>query len=213
MFRRSVGKILRILGIKKVAMQHVVQELYKRGVNLKSLDGIELFGRDGGWSTDFISKELNSIDIVEISSEYENILKSKYKDSNIYIDNTYEFIKNKHKKYDLILSDNPASKHGDYFQHFSLFPGIFNLFHRKTILILNIIPDYSIMKYNPNKEEENRALKEFYNMSSVKISTNDMIETYNKLAQENDFLLVDYFVIKRGTGVEYLCLFFEENHE
>ncbi len=213
MLRRIIGKLLRVLGIKKVAMQQVVQELSKRGIDLKSLEAIELFGRDGGWSTDFISKELYSIDIVEISPEYENILKSKYKDSNIYIDNTYEFIKNKPKKYDLILSDNPASKHGDYFQHFSLFPNIFNLFNEKTILILNIIPDYSIMKYNPNKEEESNALKEFYNINSVKILNNEMIKTYNKLAKENNFLIVDHFVIKRGTGVEYLCIFFEENHE
>ena len=213
MFRRSVGKVLRILGIKKVAMQKVVQELYKRGVELKSLDAIELFGKDGGWSTDFISKELNSIDIVEISSEYENVLRKKYKNSNIYITNTYELIKTKFKKYDLILSDNPASKHGEYFQHFSLFPDIFNLFNRKTILILNIIPDYSIIKYNPDEHEESTALKEFYNINSVKILNNEMIKTYNKLAKENNFSIVDHFVIKRGTGVEYLCIFFEENHE
>ncbi len=211
MLRRSIGKVLRILGIKKVAMQKVVQELHERGIELNTLDAIELFGRDGGWSTDFISGELNSIDIVEISPEYENILKSKYKDSNIYIDNTYEFIKNKPKKYDLILSDNPASKHGDYFQHFSLFPDIFNLFNKKTIFILNIIPDYTIMKYNPNEQEEYRALKEFYNINLVKISNNEMIEIYDKLAKENNFSIVDHFVIKRGTGVEYLCLFFEEN--
>lgn len=211
MFRKSIGKVLRVLGIRKVAMQRVVKELYKRDVDLNSLNAIELFGRDGGWSTDFISKELKSIDLVEISFEYESSLREKYPNSEIYIMDTYEFITTAPKKYDLILSDNPASRHGNYYQHFSLFPEVFNLFNRETILILNIIPDYNNIHYNLNPEEEYSALKGFYNTDSIIISYEEMIKTYKNIAKKSGFSIVNHFAVSRGTGVEYLCLFFEKN--
>lgn len=183
--------------------------MQKVALKLKKLDGIELFGRDGGWSTDFISKKLNSIDIVEILDTYEKILKKKYPKSNIYIDNTYEFIKKHNKKYDIILSDNPASRHGNYFQHFALFPNITSLMKDKSIIILNVIHNYSNINYNPNKEEKYNALKKFYNVNNISISLEEMIETYKKLFKEKNFNIYNYFEVPRS-DVYYLILFCEK---
>jgi len=210
MLRNKIGLFLRKIGLKKIPMEKVVKELKNREIVLSDLVGIELFSRDGGWSTDFIAKEIKSIDLCELSSEYEEILKKKYPKANIYMDNTYEFIKNHSKRYDLILSDNPASKHGCYFQNFSLFPSIFNLCKKETIFILNIIPDYSVIHYNENIEEEHQALKNFYQTDTIKVSTKRIVATYSKIAMENGYIINDSFNLKRNTGVEYLCLFLKK---
>ena len=208
MIKHKVYLLLKKWGVIQHPMQKVVKQLKKRGIKLQNLDGIELFGRDGGWSTDYISKELNSIDIVEISDEFKPILEKKYPNANIYIDNTYTFIENHSKQYDIVLSDNPASKHGEYFQHFSLFPHIYKLFKNKTILILNIIPNYQFT-YNPNPEEEYSALKKFYNTKKIKLNIDEMVDVYEKSANREGFTISDFYTVNRKTGVEYLCLFFE----
>lgn len=191
-------------------MELVVKKLKAKNIDLYNLEGIELFARDGGWSTDFIAKNLKAINLVEIDSQYESILKQKYNNSQVYIENTYEFINKHHKKYDIILCDNPASKHGTYFQHFSLFPSIFNLCNDKTIIILNIIENYNLINYNPNKEEEHSAIKDFYKTTSITIEKEVIVNRYKKLAKENNFFVEDYFNVSRG-AVKYLVLFISKN--
>ena len=200
--------ILYKLGLFKSPIDRLISNIENTsGIKLSTMDGIELFARDGSWSTDAVAKKLKSIDFVEIDRNYESILMKKYPLSNIYIADAYIFIKNCNKKYDVVLSDNPASKHGGgYFQHFSLFPYIFDILKDKSLLILNVIDDYGLIHYNSNEYEEHEALKEFYKTNSIKIKVGDMLKTYKNLAEQNAFEIYNYIKISRG-AVSYLCLF------
>lgn len=212
MLRSSIKTILLNLGLYKSPMDRLISSIENRGVNLSVLSGIELFARDGSWSTDAMAKKLKSIDLVEIDESYKKVLKGKYQSSNIYIDDSYSFIKNHDKKYDVILSDNPASEHGGHFQHFSLFPHVFNILKDKSLLILNVVDNYGLIHYNPNEVAEHTALKQFYKTDDIKINIDNMLSAYKKIADDSMFEIYDHIKIRRNKAISYLCLFIRKKN-
>lgn len=212
MLRKIIKDFLYKIGLLKHPMRKLVLKIQKT-ISLNDKNCIELFARDGSWSTDLISKELKSIDLVELDSSFKKDLEAKYPKSNIFINDTYEFIKTHKAKYDIVLSDNPASKHGKYFQHFSLFPDVFRILNDQSVLILNIIPDYSLINYNPNQEEEHFAIRNFYHTNSIKLNTKTILATYKELARQNLFEIYKHYSISRRSGVHYLCLFLRRTND
>lgn len=208
----STEDLLRVIrrNLRLSSMHQVLRELRKRNVRLKDLHALEIFGGSGGFHTKDYATHVSTLDIWEIEPKYEGILRQNFPLAEVMLTNSYKEIENTHKKYSLIIVDNPMSTLGDYCEHFDLFPAIFRVAMDSTVLILNVIPeisDASLKKFpylfNPSQLERRRS---FYQTNHPeKVSFEEMVEVYRNLTTTNNFNLEWYFFQKRSV-VYYFVL-------
>ena len=190
------------LFFKLTQMHQVVSKLEKKDIEIHNLNAIEVFGGNGEIHTLAYAKQVNSLDVWEINSEYEIKLKNNLPNANIVITDSYEEMKKTNKKYDLIVIDNPMSTYGLHCEHFNLFPGVLRISENKAIIILNIIPNINSYAQNRYKNIFNdiqlTKRKEFYKTDNPEIiPTEHMIKVYDKILVESGFQLDWYFTHKR----------------
>lgn len=197
-FLKSVRRWLGLTPMRKV-----VRELKSRGVELKSLNGLEIFGHTGEYHTRDYFSLIASLEVWELNECCEKSLRKNLPGAKIKITDSFKAIKATLDKYNLIVADNPISTFDIYCEHFDLFPDIFKVAQDETILILNVIPEISekILKDYPylfNKTQlERRA--HFYSVNNPeKISFDMLAAQYEKLGEMHGFKREWFFFIKRN---------------
>lgn len=90
-------------------MRKVIKKLKSQGVELKSLNGLEVFGFTGEYHTQDYFKSIASLEVWEINSSCEKLLRKNLPGAKIKITDSYKEIKTTSSKFNLIVFDNPIS--------------------------------------------------------------------------------------------------------
>ena len=176
--------------------QNVFRKIEKRGIPLKHLITLEVFGNTGHYHTKDYASLVGSLDVWEIDSKMEPELKHNLPMAKVKITDSYKEIKNTPKKYNLIAIDNPETVHGTHVEHFDLFPDIFRVAMDSTILVVNVIPNLPIASLS--NEAHLAARRSFYNTDHPeRLSFEEMIDTYKDIIEANGFNLEWYFFQQR----------------
>ena len=215
MLNKVISKLANRLGVEVVKinpMKTVVRKLENRGVNLGSMNALEVFGYFGTSHTTVYANKVSDLDVWEINPNCLFPLKENLRKANIKITNSYDELKKTTKKYDLVVIDNPMSIFADglYCEHFEVFPDIFKVISNDSVVILNVIPKHTkkskkIWK-NTLKEDQLQRRKEFYNLESPEnISKIQLKNYYERLFNNNGFNVEWSFFVKR-TFIYYLAI-------
>lgn len=195
--------------IKGRPIENVLSKLNSLGINLRELDALEVFGKDGEWHTLDYSNKVNSLEIWEIDPKSEPVLHRNFPKAKIKIVDSYEEIKRANSKYSLIVIDNPMSNYGQYCEHFLLFPHVFRVCEESTTFIINVIPeiDERVKEEYPYvfNHEQLKCRSDFYKTDTPeKISFDHITETYKRLAEENNFEMEWSFFQRRNFVYYYV---------
>lgn len=169
--------------------QQIFKDIEKKGVVLKGMKALEVFGGTGEVHTRDYASKVGSLEVWEIDLERENLLRKNLPQAKIKITDSFEEIKRTPNKYDIVVIDNYASFCGNYCEHFDLFPAVFRILEDSAIIILNVTPNV----YESAKERYQDHLKRrksFYKTERPEnISFDEMIQIYDRLIQENGYHL------------------------
>lgn len=197
--------------LRLTPMGKVLNELEKKGIKLKNLKALEVYGRCGDWHTIDYAPLVSSLEVWEVNPQYEKALSKNLPRAKVKITDSYKQIKKTKDKYNLIVVDNPESIHGNHCEHFDLFSDIFRISMNPTILILNVIPKikgYSLKKYPELFNKKQLACrKSFYKTNHPEnISFRKMIEVYKKFITTNGYILNWWQFFHKRSFVYYLVL-------
>lgn len=195
-------------GLRLEPIQKVLRKLNRKGVNLKDLDALEVFGYTGEYHTRFYAPYVHSLEVWEIDPRCEESLEKNLPTARIKITDSFEEIKRTGKKFDLVVVDNPMSIFGDHCEHFNLFPDIFCITGNQAVLILNVIPKITSTdrKNWPELFNEKHLAhrRKFYKTENPdNVLLNDMISLYEGLFSENGYVM-NWCFFQRRTSVYYL---------
>jgi len=188
----------------------VLRELRRRGVRVRDLDALEVFGKDGtGHTVEYVSR-VKSLEVWEWDPQCEALLRRNLPGAEIKITDSYLEIQKTPKRYDLIVVDNPGGPWADHCEHFDLFPHLFRVARDPSILILDVIPEADPVyqaKYpsffNAVHLERRRA---FYRTERPeRVTLEDMFPVYEAGVREQGFAVEWRFTQRRGM-VHYLVL-------
>lgn len=175
-------------------MHKVLSKLSRRGINPGTLHALEVFGDRGENHTHDIASRVAGLDIWEIQPECEPILRQKFPQATIKITDSYEEIKRTSKKYGLVVSDNTGIAF-NHFEHFDLFPAIFNVLTHPAVIILNVIPHL-----DTTNQEYLRQRQQFYQAADpANITFAEIEQTYRNLAAQNGWQVEWMFFERRWT--------------
>jgi len=183
-------------------MQRVLRKLRRQGVDLGSLNGVELFSGSGKRHTLDYASRLAHLEAWEIDPACEATLRRNVSNATIRIVDTYQEIRRTSEHFDLIVVDNPATVHGGHFEHFDLFPELFRLAGDSAVVLINVIPRIStntLTKF-PNifNEQHLAARRRFYKTQNPEnISWIDIVSAYRQRAQAAAFELEWSFRVRR----------------
>ncbi|MBL4933351.1 hypothetical protein [Clostridium paridis] len=203
--------------MKSRPMEGVITKLQDNDINLKELNALEVFGKNGEWHTIDYGYKVNSLEVWEMDSSCQGPLKRNFPFATVKIVDSYKEIERCRNKYSLIVIDNPMSTYGDYCEHFSLFPKMFNLCDESSIVIANVIPkiDDNIKTEYPYLFNDIQLDKrrEFYKTDSPdKLSFEEIDSVYREMALSQQFIsewsffqkrnFVYYYVLKLRKNIE-----------
>jgi hypothetical protein len=198
----------RALGLSP--MQRVLRELQQRGVNIPSLNAIEVFGGCAKRHTLDYASRVAHLEAWEIDPTCETALRKNISNATIRIVDSYQQIRQTSEHFDLIVVDNPASEYDRHFEHFELFPDIFRLVGNSALIVINVIPKTSpgALKKLPNlfNQEHLAARRRFYETERPEdISWAQIVSAYQGQAEMAGFKLEWHFCVRRHF-IYYLVL-------
>jgi hypothetical protein len=197
--------------LQLTAMKRVIGELRKRGVPLRHLHALEVFGSFGDGHVKDYASQVSSLEVWEVDPQCEKPLKTNFPMATIKITDSYQEIKRSREKYDFIVVDNGISiKAGGYCEHFDLFPDIFRVAKHSCVLILNVVPeiDYETSKTHPYVFNDRQLARRgvFYDTEHPeKVTFARMVKTYKDLCSRENFR-IDWHFFQRRNCVYYLVL-------
>jgi hypothetical protein len=190
-------------------MNKVIFEFNKRGVKLRNLCALEVYGALGDRHTIDYAKKVKSLDVWENDSNCYSALRKNLPSAIIKITDSYNEIKRTKRKYDLVVIDNPLVTHSRHCEHFDLFPDIFRILNNEVILIIN----FSAVLLDDAKKDCPSILddlqiekrKEFYNTDDpFNISFDRIVNTYQSLFNNNGFNVDWFFKQTRTPYISYI---------
>jgi len=195
-------------------MHHVLRELKKRGVSLKELDALEVFGGSGELHTKDYASQVATLEVWEIDAEWEKSLRRNLPMAEVKITDSFKELTKTPKKYSFIVVDDSPRIYYDYCEHFDLFPDVFRILKDSAIIILNVVPEINatyMKQYGRFYNETHVARrKSFYQTDHPgKVPLDKMVEVYKNLCMQNGFNLEWYFFRRRSfiySAVYYLVL-------
>ncbi len=198
--RDALRSARRLLGLSP--MQKVMRTLQRRGHLRHRPDALELFGGTGAFHTLDYARRVAHLEAWELDHERAAAFRRNLPDAKIHIADAYSLAKSERKRYGLIVVDNPASKHGEHFEHFDLFPALFRLAGDHCTLVLNVIPtvDAGTLRRFPAlaDPDHHRARAAFYRTGTPLALDHEIIaRAYERLADENGFDVADRFFVRR----------------
>lgn len=211
--KKTRRKLLRHFRMRPI---HKVIDLLKKNNFLIMDNTLEVFGYNGEYHTlDYIN-HVNNLEIWEISSDCEAILKSNLPNAKVKITDSYKEIRQTTNIYDTIIIDNHQGIFGDNkCEHFEIIENCFSKLSDKSVLITNVIPDILVSKYDTPivitaKHIERR--KTFYSHPTGTSITKSYFEDfYVKMSRDNGFITNHVFLVKRNYLMTYLVLCLEKN--
>lgn len=204
-FLRAIRREMRLTPMKRV-----LGELKRRGVALRDLQAVEIFGASGESHVMDYASKVSCLSVWEINPRYRESLRRRFPNAEVRITDSYAEVKRTANRYSFILIDNPLSIDGGRCEHFDLFPGIFRIAADPAILVLNVIPEITSAAlreypylFNTDQLERRRS---FYGTACPeKMSLAEAATAYEKMIAANGFKLQWHFFEKRNF-VYYLVL-------
>lgn len=185
--RKTFFNFRRIL--KLTSTHAMMRSIRKRGVNLKSLHALELFGGRGDQITRDYAPYVGRLEIWEIDPSCETALREAFPNATIRITDSYEEIRKTSQKFDLVIADTWTRMFNNHCEHFELFPDIFRILSSTSILVLNVLPEFQ----NLSAEHARRRCAFYQVEDPTKIPLEVMVERYKSLAMENGFQIQWWF--------------------
>lgn len=191
-------------------MERVLREMSKRGVVLKQLKALEVFGFTGAFHTAEYQRRVASLEVWEIDPTCEAALRRNLPGATVKITDSYQECRASARNFSLIVIDNPMSTYGEHCEHFGLFPDLLRLAEDPCVLIINVIPhiDASAKRKYPklfNRDQLDRR-SQFYDTNRPEhIALSQMVLVYARLAADCGFTLDWWFSCQRSV-VHYLVL-------
>jgi hypothetical protein len=198
---RSIGSRLGLL-----PMQRVVKGLKRRGVDLSSRHGLDVYGGTGFRTTRHYAPLLRSLEVWEINSDFEAALRRNLPGAHIKITDSYEELKRTDRRYGYIVLDNPLETHGGHTEHFDMFPGIFRAMDDDCVLVIHVFPEADPRTLdNPDykglglfDEEHLARRRSFYETDHPeKVTLEELATHYRGLLEKNEFTLERHFYVRR----------------
>jgi len=191
-FRSVAGRI----GLLPV--QRVIKGLETRGVDLRRMRALEVFGYTGERMTRYYAPRVKSLDIWEIDPRFESTLRTSFPDAEVQITDSYEEIRRTDRTYDLVVVDNFA--YSD--EHFQLFPDVFRVLSDDSVLVVLTLPDADdrTQRLYPTlfDEAHRRERRAFYGTDSPeRIPLDDLAAHYAALAAEQGHSYEWHFFVRR----------------
>jgi hypothetical protein len=178
-------------------MRRLCRQLQGRGVDLGRLRALEVFGDDGTRHTLDYAPMVASLDLWEIRSDREVVLRKNFPGAGIKIVDSFEEVKRTPNRYDLVVVDNwVGSVYDGHYEHFELFPDIFRVITDDGILVINVVPrmDEEVKRrfptaFKPSTVAEHlERRRDFYSTDHPEaVSSEEMLAVYRRLAAENGF--------------------------
>jgi len=184
-------------------MRRVLGELKRRGIQLRDLQALEIFGASGeSHVLDYASK-VSRLSVWEINPSYLEALKKRFPKAEVCITDSYAEVKRNCRRYNLIIIDNPLSIGGGHCEHFDLFPDVFRLATDSAILVLNVIPEITneVLREYPyvfNADQLAQRRSFYKTMCPEKVPFHEMTKAYEHLITANRFVLEWHFFEKRN---------------
>jgi hypothetical protein len=208
LFRNVLRPVRRSLGLSP--MQKVLRRLRARGIDLKSVRALELFGGSGAYHTVDYSDKVGSLEVWEIDPELESSLRANLPNTTVRIVDCYAELKRTTGRFDFVIVDNPMSTYGGHCEHFDLFPDIFRVLCDQTVLILDVIPRVPpvALKRFPYlfNEEQRQRRREFYHTAEPDhLPLGTILSAYRRHAEQAGFEVEWSFMVRRHF-VFYLAL-------
>jgi hypothetical protein len=179
--------------------------------SISKLSVLELFARTGEWHTIEYSTRVKNLELWEIDASLESILAKRFPKATICIGDTYDNLLSSPKKFDVLISDNPISRHGTHHEHFDLFPSVFEWLADNSFLIVNIIPivDEEARRVYPSAFDYDHMQdrQTFYGSAdSQRIPISDVISRYRSLCEAAGWEVLETAVEPRNAVMNYLLL-------
>ena len=199
--RNYFGRIRRKLRL--IPIYSVLRELNRRGIRIKDLRTLEVFGASGESHTTAYASLVGSLEVWELEPKFEQALKKNLPEAKVKITDSFREMKITPNKFGLIVIDNSMSTYGGYCEHFELFPHIFRVAENSAVIILNIIPevDDQALKEYPYlfNEEQLQRRRAFYGTDHPqRLSIDEIAQAYRKHCQKRGFELEWCFPMKRN---------------
>lgn len=189
----NYGEDAKSVLFRNKGMKRILLKLKKFGIQLNKMDGIELFGRDGGWQTVTYANKLKSLEVWEIDLQFKEKLKKNLPNAKIKFLDSINEIKTKSTKelgkYNFIVIDNPQNCYGEYCEHFDVLKNISKLINKEAIIIFNI--NLHPFNYEKNQKWKSRRNKFYNNENTANMDIKFLLEFYenyfNNLGFDTEF--------------------------
>jgi len=200
--------------LKVMPIQLVLRDMAERGIKVRELVALEVFGGEGCLYTQDLAEAVASIEAWEIDPARCKRLAHRIPSAKVRVTDSFKEMKTCNKQFSLVSSDNHQSNFGrekEYCEHFDIFPDIFRLVMDPAVLILNVIPKAGPVAKRLSADLFNdRQLarrREFYGTETPEnISIEEMMETYARLARESKFCVDWWFARRRTLFVHFLVI-------
>lgn len=184
-------------------MRRMIREIETHGINLGTLDAVELFAGRGEMQTiDFIGR-VRSLEVWELDPKCRPSLERNLPGAAIKIVDTYAEIDRTQSRFNLVLIDNSTFIHGGHCEHFDLLPAVYRLLRDRGMVIFAVIPqidDAAVRHFsNLTNPEHLQKRREFYGVDDPReVPISVMERTYDHHAESAGFR-VDWTFVWTGS--------------
>ena len=159
----------------------IFRQLQRDGFVSETMHVLELFGCDGEHHTRDIAAAVGQLTIWEYGTQYEPILKRRFPHAAIQITDSYQELKRTVEKFDVVIADNHIGEVGGHYEHFDIFPAVFDVLADHAVIIVNVVP-----AVNSADSDWLARRKAFYSAeNATAVTFAEMSCTYGQLASSN----------------------------
>lgn len=222
MYHEEICEQLYNLGIKNFEiypsnMECTIKQIEEKGINLTSMNALEVFGGNGKAVDTYILNKVKSLEVWEIDKRKEIDLRNNLPGAKVKITDSFNEIKITENKYDIIILDNPMEMFNEHCENFDMFIHIFNVLKDEAIIILDIIPslDNKSIKFEYLKNNIHLLCRKlFYRVENpLNIPIDQIIFAYEDIINKNGYKLEWSFIEERSKDfIYYLVLKIKKNN-
>lgn len=199
--RMKLWALRRTLGLSPT--QKLFRELKRRGVDLASLDAVEMFAHTGFLHTKDYQPLVRSLEAWELDPSKEPELKQNLPGATVRITDTYQEVRTTPRRFGLVLADAPDCCHGlhdEYCEHFDILPELFRIVTASPVLILNVMPGEGQPSHRipPQSAKHRERRRVFYGTEHPeRIPVAEMLPAYKRIIETHGFIIDWYFSAPR----------------
>jgi hypothetical protein len=178
--------------VRDVAIKKIVSALESRGIDLSTMNALDFFAREGDWQTAYYAKKVSQIHAWEIDPKYEKNLRENLPlTAEIVIGDSFETLQKTHRKFDLIVLDNPQGCFGEkYCEHFDALPEVLRLLEDRSVVIFNIKTEP--FEYSEKVQWQKRR-NDFYERPADSLPEDFVFKFYDDFFERRGFEVTSSF--------------------